>query len=197
MVVVSLDSLALPLQVPILMWTVVLFIVGWWPLAAQTDDPAYKHFHQEVTRYVEMVRRLHDEVPELRVTPKSEEISNRSDMLAAAIQRARPKAAQGDMLDADAARAIKAQLARAIKGRSVAVLLKGINDEPILKGPPSVHLRFPVTTSLATMPATLLEALPPLPKELEYRFVGRALVLRDRDAALMVDYLPDALPNQQ
>jgi hypothetical protein len=36
--------------------------------------------------------------------------------------------------------------------------------------------------------------LPPVPKELEYRLVGRSLVLRDRDAALVVDYLPEALP---
>jgi hypothetical protein len=176
--------------------TVVLLTVGFAPLAAQTDDPAYKHFHQAVARYVEMVRRLHREVPELRVTPQSQEINNRSDMLAGAIQRARRGAAPGDLLDAEAARVIRVHLARALEGRSTAALLKRINDEPVLKGPPSVHLRFPVTTSLAQMPAQILQALPPLPKELEYRFVGRALVLRDRDAALVVDYLPDALPQK-
>jgi hypothetical protein len=33
-----------------------------------------------------------------------------------------------------------------------------------------------------------------LPAELEYRFVGRDLVLVDSHAGLVVDVLPDALP---
>jgi hypothetical protein len=58
----------------------------------------------------------------------------------------------------------------------------------------SNHLRFPTTSAMATMPAHLLEALPTLPKDLEYRFAGRTLILRDRDAALIIDFLPAALP---
>jgi hypothetical protein len=41
------------------------------------------------------------------------------------------------------------------------------------------------------MPPSLLLNLPELPKELEYRFVGRELVLRDSAANLIVDVLPD------
>ena len=46
---------------------------------------------------------------------------------------------------------------------------------------------------LPTMPAVLLQVLPTLPPQLEYRFIGRALILRDIDAALILDYLPDAI----
>jgi hypothetical protein len=40
----------------------------------------------------------------------------------------------------------------------------------------------------------LLAVLPALPEELEYRFIGRDLVLVDVHADLIVDVLKDALP---
>ena len=44
------------------------------------------------------------------------------------------------------------------------------------------------------MPPALLLRLPPLAPELQYRFIGRTLILLDVDANLVVDVLPDALP---
>jgi len=44
---------------------------------------------------------------------------------------------------------------------------------------------------LQSMPPSLLLNLPRLPKELEYRFVGRELVLREIPANLIVDAIPD------
>ena len=40
----------------------------------------------------------------------------------------------------------------------------------------------------------LLAVLPPLPTELQYRFVNRDLVLWDVRANLIVDYMKGALP---
>jgi hypothetical protein len=163
---------------------------------SRPGDPAFATFGEAVTRYLSLVQRLHREVPELRVTTQSAEINNRSDMLAGAIQRSRKGAVQGGFFDAQTARVIRERLATSLHGENVATLLEGINDEPVVKGPPKVHLRFPAASSMATMPSRLLEALPPLPQGLEFRFVGRALVLRDRDAAMILDYLPDALPTR-
>jgi hypothetical protein len=42
----------------------------------------------------------------------------------------------------------------------------------------------------------LLWALPALPGELEYRIVGRDLVLWDEHAALIIDFIPNAFPEQ-
>jgi hypothetical protein len=47
---------------------------------------------------------------------------------------------------------------------------------------------------LSTVPPTVLLQLPPLPEELEYRFVGRTLILRDSIANLIVDFIPNAVP---
>ena len=45
------------------------------------------------------------------------------------------------------------------------------------------------------MPPSILLNLPALPHELDYRIVGRTLVLRDVGANLMVDYIPGAIPS--
>jgi len=33
-----------------------------------------------------------------------------------------------------------------------------------------------------------------LPKEVRYRFVGRNMLLVDRESNVIIDYMPDALP---
>ena len=57
-----------------------------------------------------------------------------------------------------------------------------------------VNAEYPKNAPLSTVPPTLLEKLPKLPSELEYRFVGRTLILRDREANMIVDYLKEAVP---
>jgi hypothetical protein len=46
------------------------------------------------------------------------------------------------------------------------------------------------------VPPRLMELLPALPKQLEWDFAGRTLILRDIDAEVAVDSIPDALPAQ-
>jgi len=52
---------------------------------------------------------------------------------------------------------------------------------------------YPTTAPLSTVPPSVLMALPTLPKELEYRFVGRNLILRDTVANLIVDFIPNVI----
>ena len=53
---------------------------------------------------------------------------------------------------------------------------------------------YPEGVPLQSTPPTLLLNLPPLPKDLEYRIVGRTLVLHDTVPNLVVDFIPDAIP---
>jgi hypothetical protein len=48
--------------------------------------------------------------------------------------------------------------------------------------------------SFATMPATLLMKLAALPEEVEYRFVGKHLLLRDTSANIVLDFILDVVP---
>ena len=61
---------------------------------------------------------------------------------------------------------------------------------------PVIHVNavYPKNAPLSTVPPTLLLTLPKLPKDIEYRFVGRTLVLRDRESNLIIDYMKEAAP---
>ena len=54
--------------------------------------------------------------------------------------------------------------------------------------------RTPTAIPLSTMPPQILNALPKLPEELEYRFIGERLILFDHHAHIIVDYVDRALP---
>jgi hypothetical protein len=57
-----------------------------------------------------------------------------------------------------------------------------------------INTVYPTTLPLATFPPALLRKLPDLPAEMEYRIVGRSLILRDAKANLIVDILRDVVP---
>jgi hypothetical protein len=61
-------------------------------------------------------------------------------------------------------------------------------SEPV-QIPVHVNAAYPRSAPLQSTPPTLLQNLPRLPKEIEYRIVGDRLVLRDIEANLIVDYV--------
>jgi hypothetical protein len=115
-------------------------------------------------------------------------------MLAVAVQRARPNARQGDFFKEDVVPVIKARIADALRGLDFATIT-GENDpeEKSRMAAVRTYARFPELGPLATMPPSVLLVLPQLPDTLEYRFVGRDLVLRDSHARLVLDFIPNAV----
>ena len=85
-----------------------------------------------------------------------------------------------------------ADRARTVQG-DYAALLRATHEDRDELGRALVNDRWR-GTALTTMPPDLLAVLPPLPPELEYRFVHRDLVLWDVRADLIVDVLRDAIP---
>jgi hypothetical protein len=162
--------------------------------AAPADAVAVQQFEAAVAEYVTMRRRLANEISGPVPNSTSVQLNNASDMLAAAIQRSRPNARVGDLFVAPVAPVFKRTLGDAVRTGELTKVLAAIDDEEPIVREPQLHLRFPGSAQMATMPPTLLAVLPRLPKELEYRIVGRYLVLRDIDAALIIDYVPDLIP---
>jgi hypothetical protein len=58
----------------------------------------------------------------------------------------------------------------------------------------AVNTTYPANLPLATFPARLLQKLPDLPPELEYRLVGHHIVLRDVTANVVVDIARNIVP---
>jgi hypothetical protein len=160
-------------------------------------NPAYRHLNEEITRYLAIHTDLRAEVPGPVPGSTAQQLTAASDMLFNAIRRARPNGRQVDFFDADALRLIRQRLLDALKTPSVAAAVAGIDDEvpAILK--PQIYLRFPAENEMASMPPSLLNVLPRLPAELEYRIVGEHLVLRDVKAAMLLDYIPNAVPRKK
>ena len=56
-----------------------------------------------------------------------------------------------------------------------------------------VNASYPDDTPLPTTPAQVLMKLPKLPEQLEYRIVGKTLIVRDVEADIIVDFVPNAI----
>lgn len=170
------------------------------PLGAQDvravppEAAAIQQFETAIADYMAMRRRLTNETPSPVPNSSSVELNNASDALAAAIQRLRKNASVGDLFVTPVTPVFKRRVDDAVRAASLREALAGIDDEEPTVRAPKIHLRFPAAEPMATMPPSLLAVLPSLPKELEYRIIGRFLVLRDVDAALIIDYIPDLIP---
>ena len=153
-----------------------------------------KQFDDAIAQYLALRRALRSEVPGPVKDSTALQLNNASDALAGAIQRSRAKARAGAIFSEPVAAAIKRRINDLAHTGKLAAVLAGIDDDGAASPAPAVHLRLPAVAQLATMPPSLLAVLPPLPRELEYRIVGRSLVLRDVDASLVLDYIPNAVP---
>ena len=69
------------------------------------------------------------------------------------------------------------------------------SKEVKLNVPLAVNAVYPDAAPFSTVPPSLLLKLPPLPEEARYRFVGRALILRDTEANVILDFIPDVVPD--
>ena len=69
-------------------------------------------------------------------------------------------------------------------------------DDNVKFIPLTANQRYPDDVPLTTMPPGLLKALPELPEEMEYRFIGPHLILFDQHAHIIPDFIPDALPGK-
>ena len=160
------------------------------------EAAAIAQFEAAIAKYMALRQRLRSEItgPVPNSTPT--ELTRASDSLAAAIQRARSGAKEGNIFIAPVTVVVKRRVEEVIRRDQLGPILANIDDEEPSVKTPSIHLRFPLASQMATMPPSLLAALPELPKELEYRIVGSYLVLRDVDAALIIDYIPAAVPRK-
>lgn len=164
------------------------------------DREEVEEFLEEVQEYLEHRRKAREELPKLREQAEPEEVTAYAKQLSDNIRARRRGAKQGDVFTPKLARGFKRvfayELSRSGNDRKV-VLTEGnpTGDEERLQAPKVVvNGQYIPAAPLSTVPPTVLLALPPLPEEVEYRFVGRSLILRDAVANLIIDFIPDAVP---
>jgi hypothetical protein len=158
------------------------------------SDPMGQVFVQRVDEYVALHRRLEGPLPREVVTADPKAILAPRRALAAAIRTARAQARQGDIFSPPVAAYFRTVVADALRAGGVTDMLAIVEDENSIHAPARVNAEYPAGRSIPLMPTCLLLALPPLPPELHYAFVGRDLILRDVHAGLIVDFVPRAIP---
>jgi len=161
---------------------------------AVAAEPAVSGFNERVKQYIKLREKVEGELPKLSRESKPAEIEANFTALQANIIAARPGAKPGDIFTPDIGDHIRGLIKQEFTGRRLSKLRQTVSGAQTKGVPLRVNVPYPETKELIEMPPTLLLKLPTLPKQLHYHFVGRSLVLLDKEARLIVDYLPDALP---
>ncbi len=169
-----------------------------------TPDPTFEPFRRALQAYVDQTQPYRKQAaqaaeqvpgkaaPEVGATAA---VRTRQETLAQALQtKLRPAAKPGDLFVRPVADAIRHQVTEAFEGPRKDLLMDGLaeQNEAGKANPHPVTINQP--TDAPKLPPLLLDVLPPLPQQLEYGFVGRTLLLKDSDAQVVVDLLPDTLP---
>lgn len=170
------------------------------PLAQATRHPpperdVVEQFTKRVDEYVALHRAAERELPPLSDKATPEQLARSRAGLAEAIRRARPAPERGELFVPGMEAYVRILMKLVFSGPEGAAMRETIAD--VESNPAGLRIAvndtYPTELPLSTMPPDVLAALPRLPEELEYRFVGTALVLLDTHADLIVDFVPDAL----
>lgn len=158
------------------------------------SSPVAAAFEARVREYADMREAIEEKTGELPDEATPEQIEAHKQRFQQAVRAARAGARQGQLFTPDAARHIRSVIATEFKGRDRAELLKTVSEAETKGVPLRVNYPYPESKELIDTPPTLLLRLPQLPKQVKYRFVGRNLLLVDRENGLIVDYMTNALP---
>jgi hypothetical protein len=157
------------------------------------DAALLAEFTSRVKAYTDLRGKLDNTTPPLTEHNDPAKIQAAMDALAVKLRSARAEARPGDIFFLEVRKKFRALLTPTLKGKAGAQAKESILDE-VPKVPLVVNAAYPKEQPLSTMPASMLEALPALPDGLEYRFVGKHLILRDTRANIIVDFIYNAVP---
>lgn len=149
-----------------------------------------KAFLDRVNAYLALQEKAADGLPGLKPTDNPSSVTAFQRALAARIRLARPAARPGDVFG-DAAPMFRDVIRRDAQTRTARDRAATMEEVPA-RDPLRVNADYPEKAALATVPPLILTNLPRLPDGLEYRFMGRDLILRDMEANLIVDFVNEA-----
>ena len=146
-------------------------------------------FTDRVTAYSELRRQLESRFPAVTVTDDVGQLRRGRHALARAIRVARPGAVQGEFFTAATSAQFQLVLARMMDARMWAAIM---DENPGTFGH-DIDGTYPDGKTFSTMPGLVLAQLPELPDDIQFRFVGRHLILYDVRANTIIDRLPNAI----
>jgi hypothetical protein len=152
------------------------------------DADTLATFNRRAQEYATLRSRLEVGLPPLVVTTDADEIERFETSLSRRIRDAR-RPRRGQVFSP----AMERQLKRLLRAKADAGTIASLLDDSPPEFDVDVNDTYSKKVSLATMPPNILLLLPDLPPDMEYRFVGRHLILRDVRANLIIDEIPRVL----
>jgi hypothetical protein len=174
-------------------------------VSAPRQQPAQSHpktnpqaeviakFENRVKTYVELRDKLDATLKDVprQTDPASADRHQRA--LEKLVATSRKSAKAGDIFTPDMQALVRRLLRPIFSGASGRQIRDEIQDnESKADAPLRVNARYPDEVPLSTVPPQVLMSLPRLPGELEYRFIGRSLILFDPHAHIIVDFMERA-----
>lgn len=175
------------------------------------DSELLEEFYEEIQEYVRLRQAVVAGVPPLPADASADHISIRQKALTAAIVKHRRKARPGEIFKPEVEAAFRRIFKEAFATPEAAGMLDSIKQgNPKVEGVPNpgdptkevrkavplgVNVVYPDDAPFSSVPSTLLLQIPALPAEVRYRFVGRALIVRDTEANVILDFIRDIVPD--
>jgi len=181
------------------------------PQTVEMDAHTLKKFQSEVEEYVELRKKVLGKIPAVSDQSTPEELAAHQQAFTAAIVKYRKGKKQGNFFKPAVEAAMRRTLTAEFTGPNGPALMKSIQQgNPKVEGNPTaknptkevkasvdvaVNAVYNDAAPFSSVPSAILLKLPPLPEAVRYRFVGRTLILRDTEANVILDFLPDVVPD--
>ena len=164
------------------------------PKAGPSEAQAVGGCEPRVKDYVALHEKLEATLPKFAEKGTPEQVEKNQLALAALIKSARRDAKPGDFFSPGMQALVKRVLGEVLSGPDGKTIKSSIMDEN--PGVPKlvINERYPSSVPLSTMPPEVLAPLPKLEGELEYRFIGRRLILLDTEADIILDFTGEVVP---
>lgn len=162
--------------------------------ASDEEARTIEDFQQRIKDYAALHRKIEDGLPALPREASPTQIDQHQREFGRRVAEARAGAKHGDLMTPAMQALVRRHLAQVFSGKDAADLKGSVMDENPVGIEVSLNERYPDEVPLSTMPPEVLQMLPRMPEELQYRFVGRNLVIMDEHAHLIVDFVPNAIP---
>jgi hypothetical protein len=157
-------------------------------------------FQKRVDAYMAIHKDAAKDSLSIKETKNPGEIKAAQLALAAKIRAARATAKPGDILTPEIRNKFIRLMFPELKGKAGREIRAGLEEDihETDEGVPKkviykVNAAYPDGNALPTTPTNILQSLPKLPEELEYRIVDKNLILRDVQANIIVDFIRNSI----
>jgi len=150
-----------------------------------------QEFQSRAAKYLDLRKQVAGKSTRPSNSPEALTASQKE--LGSKIRRARSGAKQGEIFTPELSSFFRRQVSQSLNGPHGNEIQASLRHGEPANGRLQVNEVYPEKLPLQSAPPSLLLNLPPVPEGLEYRIVGRDLVLRDTEANIVVDFIPNII----